>query len=427
MCPFIPAYKPFTGSKVQAISLECSFAQFLSKDTSEHLNIQVETWSSVLDISPKWNQLIPENHCLRVEKLALLEQSNLPEMAFYYQLILKDGLPLAAFYYQLFLIEGKHYHDFSQDDSWASRNFSRLIRSMKLPMLVCGNLICNESPGFYLGPDFRTMKDASHFINKTFQLARKQSSASMVLVKDLDTEMLELLTKDGDDWMNPGEDIVMKLNIRPEWKTFADYTACLSQKYAARIRKIEKTIHPVTVKTLGLEEMIALAPQIESLYQQVATNASVKMGSINANYLISQKALMPEDVYCKGWFENEELIAFSQQIKRDQKLEISYVGMNQEQNRKYSLYHHILLDGLRDAIQFGCAELYLGRTAYEAKAILGCKPETHQNRILIPNPVIRTAARRFFQWFDKQRGEEWKKRNPFRDAVIETTTVSSES
>ncbi|MCS7073075.1 MAG: hypothetical protein NZ108_01265, partial [Bacteroidia bacterium] len=114
---------------------------------------------------------------------------------------------------------------------------------------------------------------------------------------------------------------------------------------------------------------------------------------------------------------NGTMVAFCQEIIRDSQLEISYVGFDKAKNRTYSLYHHILLTGVKDAIEIGCHELYLGRTAYEAKAILGCQPILNQNRILISNPFLQVAVKQFFQWFEQQRGVEWKKRNPFRNSI----------
>ncbi|MCS7074714.1 MAG: hypothetical protein NZ108_09630, partial [Bacteroidia bacterium] len=81
--------------------------------------MQVETWTSAAEVSHRWNELIPENHCLRIEKLSIFEQSNLPDLSYLYQLILKDEKPIAALYYQLISLQGKHYQDFSIPNSFS--------------------------------------------------------------------------------------------------------------------------------------------------------------------------------------------------------------------------------------------------------------------------------------------------------------------
>jgi hypothetical protein len=58
--------------------------------------------------------------------------------------------------------------------------------------------------------------------------------------------------------------------------------------------------------------------------------------------------------------------------------------------------------------------LKLGRTALEAKAIIGCKPVYLDNYIKLKSKPMQLGLKYMLKVFANERGTEWKKRNPFK-------------
>jgi hypothetical protein len=74
----------------------------------------------------------------------------------------------------------------------------------------------------------------------------------------------------------------------------------------------------------------------------------------------------------------------------------------------------MLQQGIKDAIKAKKKILRLGRTAYEAKAIVGAKPIIKSNFFQISNPILKIAYRYSADYFIAENSTNWQVRNPFK-------------
>lgn len=98
----------------------------------------------------------------------------------------------------------------------------------------------------------------------------------------------------------------------------------------------------------------------------------------------------------------------------EQHLELYYIGIDYKINKSHHLYQCMLQQGIKDAISFKKSKLKLGRTAYEAKAIVGAKPVTKSNFFQISNPILKIGYRYSADYFIAENSTNWQVRNPFK-------------
>lgn len=107
------------------------------------------------------------------------------------------------------------------------------------------------------------------------------------------------------------------------------------------------------------------------------------------------------------------MLAFTTAVMENGSYEVYYIGYAEDNNRQYGIYPNILLHGVERAIQLN-KTLKLGRTALEAKAIIGCKPVYLNNYIKLKSKPLQLGLKYMLKTFVAERGNEWKKRSPFK-------------
>ena len=115
-----------------------------------------------------------------------------------------------------------------------------------------------------------------------------------------------------------------------------------------------------------------------------------------------------------GYFIGEKLIAFSSTLEHQEKLEVHYIGLDYTYNKSHALYFNILFDGIEQAILSEKKILELGRTAREAKAVVGCNPVYFNDYLRIRNKFTRRIVSIFQDYFQSEMGDTWKNRHPFK-------------
>jgi hypothetical protein len=69
----------------------------------------------------------------------------------------------------------------------------------------------------------------------------------------------------------------------------------------------------------------------------------------------------------------------------------------------------------------------LGRTALEAKAILGCEPAYQYGFYKLRHPIVNWFFKKVSAGFREQIGEKWKDRHPFKSQFYTQQTSAPES
>ena len=112
-----------------------------------------------------------------------------------------------------------------------------------------------------------------------------------------------------------------------------------------------------------------------------------------------------------GYYDNDNLIAFSSEFTVDNNLYSYFVGFNYDLNKKFSLYERILCENINHAIKNKNSRLILGRTANEFKSNFGAVPRKSYIYININNRLYSLFFRGFLK---KIRPKKWIQRSPLK-------------
>jgi predicted N-acyltransferase len=387
---------------------ECIFEKLI-RCTSTKSKINIRVFTSVNHLPYDWNSVTtPE--LLKKEVLATTEKAHIADFNYYYICFYKEEKLIGVAYFQLLQVNKNHYPDFSNRDVVSKRIYN-YISKRKYPMLVAGHLFLNNFKSYHFS-DSENISDCTNAYYKAFDSVKKHSKAKVVLMKEFEGELAHSPLKNG--FIAMSEDYFMQMSIPKSWNNLDDYTAALTKKYAARIKKVKEDISELKIKELNLEDIIKNADLIEKLYLNVTRKATVKMGILNAQFFVELKKALADRFKFYGYFLENQLIAFSTGILTDNTYETYYIGADEEKCKNYGVYQHLLVMGVEKAIESKSKILALGRTALEAKAIIGCKPRLISNYIKFNNRLLQLGATLIISTFYQHNGMDWEKRNPFK-------------
>ncbi len=376
--------------------------------TSSQTKLSITEYSQIGDVADIWNLILPKNHSLINQNLQVLERSKPEDMDFKYVLIHKNEALIGVVYLQHLKITTNHFDGTSIDKpglGW----LKKCINSQFSDVLICGNLFRIHFPGFY----FKNQNDDElifGILTDYLNSSNENKRFCGILLKDCP----HIFNETG-RFKPYHDDVTMELEIKDDWITFEDYKNSLSKKYKQRCSKIQKAKESLAVKELSLQEIEDNALLIEHLYLNVALKQSMRIGFVNAAYIVEMKQRHGDNFILKGYYINSKIVAFSSYILyQNSTMEIHFIGLDYTYNEGYCLYFNILFDGLEIAITKKMTRLELGRTARIAKASLGAKPVEVHNYIFLKKGIPSLAFSFFNTWFVKNIGEDWKQRNPFK-------------
>ena len=330
-------------------------------------------------------------------------------MAFKYLIVSEKEVMKGVIYLQELHIVSSHFDGTVLDKQWLTW-LKKCINNQFSDVLICGNLFRIHFPGYF----FKDPLDEPLI----FDLLTDYLNADK-----RNNRFCGILLKDCPRTFSPRgkfkpyrDDVTMELVIRPEWKSFEDYTKMLSKKYLQRCKKIRKAAEALVVKELDLEQIIEGSSRIEELYRNVALKQSFRIGLVNAAYFSAMKRKYGRLFKFRAYYLQNHMVAFSTYIYYpDDSMEIHFIGIDYTVNETYSLYFNILFDGAEEAMIRGCKRLELGRTARTAKASLGAEAVQVHNYIFLKKGIPSLAFSFFNTWFVNKMGEEWMDRKPFKE------------
>lgn len=374
----------------------------------------VSVYNSYKHLPPAWDLLLPANHKLTTRNLTYIEDSGIKDVDYYYAIVMVNDTIAGVLYMHRLSVNKTHYPDFSGQGQIA-RHLYNTVSKRTFGLLVAGNLFYTGMPSYWF--DANTLPQADFFkaMRQTLNKLLVTTKSHAVILKDADTLLQQQITQKNWGFTHMGEDIFMQMPLRPEWKTFDDYTASLSKKYAARVRKMKEARKGLVIKQLSIAEVEMYLPDIERLYCEVCSHSSVKMGVLNGAYFLNMAKALGNYFEVWGWFKDGQMVAFTTSVIENGSYEVYYIGYTEESNRQYSIYPNILLHGVERSIELKKALLKLGRTALEAKAIVGCQPLYINNYIKLKSKPMQLGLKYMLKAFATERGNEWKKRSPFKN------------
>lgn len=332
---------------------------------------------------------------------------------FFYEHEGKEAVAIA--YFQNVHFKMRHYQ-FPLIGNFLIRPIEKLLMNKGFHILVCGNLFRVDFPGFYVRQDRATVPEIFQSMQEFFKQSRPKPHA--VLMKDWQSENMndDLVNYGYQPW--PG-DLTMKLDLDHKWITFSDYVTSLKHKYAQRVRKIRSRCSSITRKELQLEDIEKYGKELETLYCNVVKKQVIRLVIATERYFFEMKKAYGPAFKVVGYFENEQMIAFSSHIIYSELWELHYIGMDYSKNEIHQLYYNIMYDGVEMAIDAGKRALELGRTAREAKAMLGGKPVYFKSYFRLRGWLVRLLVSRFSGAFDEKAGASWKLRQPFKTRQVD--------
>lgn len=382
---------------------------------SNALQISFDAFHRFEEAESLWRSILPSGHHLLCPDIQATEAAMPEDITFRYVNIMRNGELIGVMYLQCLHFNSKHYHH-GIFDRPVLKQLKECIIRQSVHLLICGNLFRVNFQGFY----FKDKSDRS-LIFDCLQLYRQSLKQ--------DAEQCGILVKDCSREFAPAQfscykfkafdqDLTMELSIRSEWKTFDDYLGDLSRKYRQRAAKIRKAAVGITLSDMDLGMLQMQKNRIHELYMNIVQKQSLALGILNADYFLQMKQHLGEQFKVFGYFKDGQLIAFSSHIYYPQrnKMEIHYIGMDYTQNQIHQLYFNLLFDGIRTAIDGAFDTIEMGRTAREAKANAGAHAVENYNYIWVKPGLIRLAFRFIGNWFEKNIGEDWKNRNPFKSS-----------
>ena len=363
------------------------------------------------EIQESWDSLLPTNHHLLSQNLHFLEQNT--SIQGNYIKVFKNGIFSGNIYLQKVNVPINNI-------GYSLKNFQRLecvIKSIThvscgLDFLVCGNIFRPNQEGYFFSNGLTKETVFEEFINYIEDLEKEIGFAG-ILIKECNSP----LASEG-KFTPIKQDVSMEMTLNSDWLTIGDYVRDLDKKYRKRFQKIQESGAELEKRELSSNELLYFQKHMFELYNQVYSTQDFKLTNINEAYFINLKEVLGEKLKIYGFFKNEELFAFTTHIyNENQQMEIHYIGLNYEWNKKYNLYFNILQFGLEKAIMDRQKSLELGRTAHVAKASLGAKPTPNYNYVYFKKHIYSWSFQLFLRKMYRNIESEWQTRSPFAAGV----------
>lgn len=282
-------------------------------------------------------------------------------------LLYRAGVPVAAVACQLVSITGERV---------GARR--KPLRAMKARALVCGNLLSWGAHGTAIMPGedpLQAWLGIGEALYRIRRAERLSGQTDMVLVKDLLQEKAPAgLSRLGYKAFSTDPDMVLVHG--PKVADFAGYLAAMNAKYRKAAKDAVAAVEKCGCAVESLVDLAPWADQLHALYLQVHGKAGVRLATVHRDYLPAlARHLGPERFRCTVVREGDRLLGFITTL-RDGETAIGYlIGIDYAANERLPLYFPLLYATVEEGLAMGCRRLSLGRTALEAKARLGAKPQ----------------------------------------------------
>jgi hypothetical protein len=374
-----------------------------------HRNYKSEIAYTYRDIPELWDSLLPAGHNLQRHSLSIIERAHIEDIRPLYISVYQQHKLVAVIYAQVLEMRARYINT---ENTYLRNCGKGLVELFKPRLLTIGNLFRHDGTYVYFSPH---VKDQDTLFHSVVHDIIDKINPTAYFLKDIPYE-LQLPFSSNPRYNRFANDVSMELDIWESWQNFNDYISCLTKKYKQRAIKTRAVFSDVEVRTLSLEEVIQHQKAIHELYLQVAMNQSVTLGLLNQEYFSNFKEQMKDRLEVLGFFHNGKMLAFGSAILTDEHYDMNYIGFDYEANSKMQLYFNMLFSFLERSILLRKKKLLLGRTALEAKAILGATPKNVYSFYRIKNSILNYCTTYTARRLAADQGTQWQNRHPFLKA-----------
>jgi hypothetical protein len=383
-----------------------------------------------------WDGLIGHDQFFLSRRfLEVTEQTASPGLSFIYTLVYKNDTPFAALYFQVVHLDADLMAGILTPLAQAKplpgigSNWSEWLRRCReengMRLLISGNNFVSGEYGIAFKHDndrpqaFAALAETVKYITRTFTRPVKMSA---VLVKDYYQQGahngLRHLSRYRYHKFNVEPEMIVPL--RSSWKTFDDYVGDMVKKYRTRTRSVFAKTAALEVTELDAAALAARLDVLYPLYEQVNSRARFRLTKLTAAYFLHMKQAFPDMFRVHVYSLNGRPVAFRTSFllpaayAQKPSLEAHFIGLDYAVNTELHLYQRLLYDFVREGIEAGAEQIFLGRTAPEIKSTVGAQAYDltccirHRNGF--SNQIIRP-------FIDYLKPSAWVPRNPFGEAV----------
>jgi hypothetical protein len=370
-----------------------------------------EWYYTAATLPPDWDEQLPEGHFLLRQNLAVHESTGLPDIALCYALLRSKDSIIAWAAFQVLRARPEHVKRDSLP-KWQYRAWQTFTTTFRPKLLVGGQLFRHDVASLYWHESLAPY-DAFVWYRDTIEAAGRKTGAMAILLKELPAELVPHFLHGAPKYLLLRNDISMQLPILQEWTSIKDYESSLKHKYAQRFRKVRQSWGALRVVEMNADEVGSASGTIYKLYRLVTDNQPVRMGLLSEDFIPALKRAYPEQLKVWGIWEGENMVAFASGWVNEESFDMFYIGFDYARNAALNLYFNILFFAIEQAILLHKPLLILGRTALEAKARVGCRPQYLNTFLYIRNPVLREIIARM-QARLVDTSNEWEQRHPFK-------------
>jgi hypothetical protein len=321
--------------------------------------------------------------------LRVIEQHGPANIQPRYAILFRGNKPVAALAAQVVTLDGERLRPVR--NAVPNRSPAALLGRMLSPavkaatsnlrqrMIVAGNLLSWGFHGIGFSPDedpadlWPGIAEALYRIRRAERLT---GQANFVMVKDLTSAQSGLGSLHRFSYRPMQTEPNMVLRIEPAWRKYDDYLGALDAKYR---RNAKDQMKKLTAAGCVIERLTDLEPhatRLHELYLAVHENASVRLVTLPATYLPALARAAGENFRCSVVRRNEAIVGFITSLRDGDTAFGYYIGFDRAAaGEGLPIYLRLLHTTVADAIDWGCKQLSLGRTALEPKAALGAKPQ----------------------------------------------------
>ncbi len=348
---------------------------------SKKVDLKPEFFDTIHNINKEhWNDILKgSNIYLSTEYLEALETSLKGQVEFRYILFYnKSSKPVALASVQILDFSNEGFKTNDVYCKVASRIKNKLLETLDVKMMVCGNVFACGENGFMYTNDLSAEDAYNNLSNGLYELRQTQKTdkpISVVLLKEFwpsSFKTSDLLKSAG--FKDFKVDVNMILHIHPTWKTMDDYLASMTTKFRTKAKSVYKKSAELIVKDFSVDDILHYKSEIENLYGSVVEKADFKFGILNGDAFVNFKKNHQGHFIFKAYFLKEKLVGFSSSFISNNSFDANYVGLDYEYNYTHATYQRMLYDFVELSISNNLKELRLGRTAEEIKSCIGAEP-----------------------------------------------------
>jgi hypothetical protein len=348
---------------------------------SNNNEFRPDFYKSVSEIPVEdWTQIVgTQNIYLSLPYLASLEKSMKEQVDFRYIIFYSPSAkPVAIASVQILDFNNEAFKKHEAFCKVADKIKTRLLQSLDMKMMVCGNVFSCGENGFAYSSDVSAEAAFNNLSNGLYQLRQMEKGdkpVSVVLLKEFEPSSYrnsDVLKSAG--FKDFKVDVNMVLQINSDWRSMEDYLHSMTTKFRTKAKGVFKKSKDLIVKDLSANEIESYTNEIAQLYQSVVERAEFKFGILNVSAFVEMKKNLENNFLFKAYFLDKEMVGFSSAYISDESFDANYVGLNYQLNVEYAIYQRMLYDFVQESIARQVKELHLGRTAEEIKSCLGAEP-----------------------------------------------------